>query len=267
MAEEFKKEVQETIEAPKGRAAYLAKYRERFPDAADNIADDDLYDDALAQSSALQGKLDAMNVSNTALAERISADPNFGAFLALVASEGKSPEYAIARVWGKDVLEMEGQALEDFEQGYQDNLKALAKSKELQQQAVDNIEKTFFPAMEKYQKDNNLTDEQMSELATQIEKTVIEALHGIITTEFIDYVYKGMTYDKSVAEAAKTGVIEGRNQTIERKRAGAKGGVELPNLESKTTPPLTGSAAKQEENLYAKVKSIPGTANPVMRRV
>lgn len=201
----------------RGRAAVLARWKESHPDEAEEPDDDSLYDYMTDAHGKLQGRYDELAGANSRLSEIVSRDPRMGAVLSMVAGEeGKSFPYAFARVYGKDMLDMDEAALEEFEKGYQENLDDLAKSNQKLEAARKNIE-GYKQNLAEFGKHNNLTEEQLDELNAAIFADAENFLTGVIPTEYIAYRWKGMNYDKDVREAADAGVVEGKNQAIEEK--------------------------------------------------
>jgi hypothetical protein len=195
----------------KGRSAMLAKYRESNPEAGGEIDDEALWEYAHNGHSELEGKYNQLSGSNTRLAELVSKDPKLASVLSMIAGENpKSFPYAIGTVYGKDFLDGD---LEEFESGYQENLRQLAESKKLQAEAEKNIGESI-PNIEAYAKENGLSDEQLRNLFTGIADFAENILMGKIPKDLIDLVCKGLNYDKDLQEAADTGFVEGKNEKV-----------------------------------------------------
>lgn len=214
----------------KGRSAWLIKYREDHPALTDEVDDDSLWSYAHDGYSDLEGKYNRLTGANQRLAELVNEDPRLGVALSMVAGEDrKSLPYAFGTVYGRDFLEND---LEEFEAGYQENLKRLAESRREQQEAQKNIGESM-ANIEKFGRDNGLDEKQLSELNGGIMDFAENLLMGKIPETLIDLVYKGLNYDKDVRDAAVTGEIEGRNQKIDpmfRRSAG----IPIPDLSAGT---------------------------------
>ncbi len=229
--EDLKEEIKE--QPLKGRAATLAAYKAANPDTQEEPDDDGLHDFASGRYSELEGKYNELNGANGKLAELVGKDPKLGAVLSMIAGDKpKSLPYAISSVYGKDFLDLEGEAMEEFESGYQENLNRLAESEKEREQAAKNIE-TYQETLLKYGKDNELSEEQLSEVHQGVMTFADNLLMGIVPTELIDLIYKGLNYDKDVQEAADTGFVEGKNEVIKPKMK-EKTGANLPDLGNKT---------------------------------
>lgn len=206
----------EVEEKPKGRAALLEAYKASNPESQEPD-DESLYDFANTRHAGLEKKYNDLNGANIRLAGLVSKDPKLGAVLSMISSEKpKSFPYAIASVYGKEPFNLEGDDLDEFEKGYQENLSQLAESKKEQEQAMKNVE-TYRQTLIDYGKENSLPDEQVKEIDNGITKLAENVLNGIISKSLIDMVYKGLNYEKDVKEAADTGFVEGKNTVAEAK--------------------------------------------------
>jgi hypothetical protein len=209
-----KKEQKEEL---KGRAAALSAYREANPDVQEEPDDDMLHDFHGSRYSELEGKYNKLNEPNIRLAEQVTKDPRLAALFSEIAGENpKSFPYAVGRIFGKEGWGLEGKDLEEFEAGYQENLKQLAESEKLREQATENIGK-YETTLSQYVTDNGLTEEQSSEIHNGIMKVADNLLMGIVPVELIDWVRKGLNYEKDVQEAVDTGFAEGKNANIDAK--------------------------------------------------
>ena len=244
-------EVQEEAnQTPKGRDAFIAMMQEKNPDYNPE-SDDQLFDDVHTMHSEMKGQLDKHQESNSKLAGLVAKDPKFGATLGMVAGEGKSFPYAVAKVYGKQPFELEGDDLEEFEKGYQENIQQLATSKAAQDEAKKNIE-NYFAALDKYCTDNGISEEEKAVLNDKIYAMADNFLNGIIGEEVITYVDKGSNYDKDVQDAAEAGKVEGMNQKIDAKLK--KPEAAMPDMGTKTTGGAKKMPAQENKSFYAPIK-------------
>jgi hypothetical protein len=210
----------------KGRSAFLAKYRENNPDAAEDVQDDVLWDDAHKRHSSLEDEYGKMNSANSRLAGLVAQDPKLAAVLSMIAGEKpRSLPYAVGSVYGSDFLDGD---LDEFETGYQENLRRLAESRKVQEEAQRNIEKSI-KNIEKYASENNLEEAEFESLYQGIMDLADNVLNGKIPLDVVDLVHKGINYDRDVQEAADTGFVEGKNEKISA-RMKNKSGSSLPDL-------------------------------------
>ena len=214
-------------QAPTGRDAILEMYRTANPNTEGDPTDDDLLGFAHQRHSDIEGRYNDLLGANQGLADKVAADPRMGAFLSMIAGEdSRSVPFAVGNVFGRDWLDGD---LEEFEKGYQEHLARLAESRAEQEQAAKNIEE-YQKNLETFAKENELTEEQAAQLNDAIYADAENFLMGNIPVEYIDYKWKGMNYEKDVQEAAETGMVEGRNQTIEVKKKKVTGEAPLPDL-------------------------------------
>ncbi len=205
-------------QTPTGRTAILEAYRASNPDTGDEVDDEALFGFANDRYNQQAG-------ANARLAERVSKDPRLGAALSMMVGEGRSMPYAMGSTFGRDWLDGD---LEEFEAGYQENLKRLAESNAQQEAAAKNIQE-YQANLEKFANDNGLDEAGVASLNDAIYADAENFLMGIIPLEYIDYKWKGMNYDKDVDEAASTGYVEGKNEAIDMKKKKATG-APLPDL-------------------------------------
>ena len=207
--------VEGAADPPKGRAGMLAAYKQFNEGAADDTGDEELYDFGLGRMSSLEEKYKGLSEPNSRLAELVAKDPKLAVVLSLISGENpRSLPYSVAKVYGKDFLSLEGEGLEDFEKGYQEQLSALAENNSQIEAAKKNIEE-YEGNLERFASENGLREEEVAKLSETIYGRVMDMLNGIIPVDFIESMWKGMNYDKDVQDAADTGVVEGANKKIE----------------------------------------------------
>lgn len=219
-------EISETkIEAPvadqtpplKGRAAMMARFKEANKYYEGDPDDDSMFDYAISGMDDMNNKYNSLAGANTRLAEMAASDPKMAALLSMMSGEDKkSMPYAIARIYGKDLMSLEGDDLEEFEKGYQENLAELAASKSAIEQSNKNIEE-YKKNLETFAKEEGLTEDQIEKLDEAIYDDAINILHGIIPVEFIKHKWQGMNYEQDVKDAAEIGAIEERGKRFEVK--------------------------------------------------
>jgi hypothetical protein len=204
--------VEEKKEALRGRAAWQDRYRKDNPGAGDEVDDESLFEYANAGYSDIENRHNKLNGANSRLVELVAADPRLGAALSMVVGEDKkSLPYAMGSVYGKDWVEDD---LEEFEKGYQENLKQLAESRKLQEQAAKNTESSI-GHIEKYVKDNKLSPEEAAALNESIVVFAENLLMGVVPPELIVLLHKGLNYDQDVKDAIDTGAVQARNERID----------------------------------------------------
>lgn len=224
-----KEDAQEKM-TPRGKDKFLEMMRAKNPDYNPEN-DDQLFDDAHEMYSNADSELGKHKEANSKLAGLVGKDPKLGAVLGMVAGDDqKSFPYAVGKIYGKQPFELDDDGLEEFEKGYQENLAQMEASKSAQEEAQKNIQE-YWKNLDKYAKDNNLSDEEKSELNDKIYSMADNMLMGIIPIDVIELVNKGVNYDKDVQDAADSGVVEGKNQKVEAKLSSKKEQI-MPDLKN-----------------------------------
>jgi hypothetical protein len=259
MKREVEEEIQEVIEPKKGREAFMEMYRAGNPEAGD-IGDEALFEYAHGRHAEnekrygdLEGKYNKHVEANENLAKTILKDPKAAEFMQLV-GEGKSFPYAQGRSFGKEGYGLEGEALDEFEKGYQDNLAALAESDKLLQEAQANTNQSL-ERLEKFGKENKLSEEQRAGLQDALMQFSENVLMGVLSDELIDMVYKGLNYDKDIEDAAHTGKVEGANEEIGKKLLKKKD-LGAPSLSSASKRGDAAVAAPKKKGFYESFEDI-----------
>lgn len=201
----------------RGRDAFLNRMKEKNPEY--EPADDDSFlDDIEGMYREKDETLGKYEKSSQRLAELVASDPQLGAVLSmLVGDEPKSLPYAVAKVYGKDVFNLEGEDLEAFETGYQENLKSQAESQAEYEEQQANVSQ-YKKDLAEYCKAQGYDEAKKSELHDNIMAMANDILMGKIPMEVIERQDKGMSYDQDVQEAADTGYVEGKNERIDMKK-------------------------------------------------
>ena len=198
----------------RGKAAYKARLKEKKPELGDDIGDDDMFDDALASISETQSRYDELMGGNKRLAELVHQDPRLRALLVMISDEKpKSIQYAIGKLYGKEFLEMDDEGLEEFEKGEQERKEKDRITREAYAEADKNIG-TYLEELAKFGKANKLSEEAVGVLGRAVESFAVDVLKGNITPSFIEFVWRGMNYEKDVVDAAAAGEAEGRNKRV-----------------------------------------------------
>ena len=213
----------EAAEAPTGRSAFLSSIKANEPDYEPKD-DEDLFNKANEMHGELQKHRDATEK----IRGNMMSDPRVGALHEIMGS-GKSSAYAIGKLYGPDLKEMEGKDLEEFEEGYQETLKSMGASKKAQEEAQKNIE-SYFKDLDDYCKEEGKSEEEKTALNEKIYALADNFLNGIITKENIKLIDDGDKHDEHVQDALDTGAAEGRNQKIDMK----KKNLDMPDMGSTT---------------------------------
>jgi len=242
---------QEVLEEKKAskRDALLARIKQNNPDY-EPADDEDLYGQIDEMYNGASTELETHRSANKNLADLVGKDPRFGGVLSMV-KEGKSYPYAHAKMYGKEALELEDEDLEKWEEGYQENLAALAESEQLQMQAQENFTESL-SRLKAYCDKNGYDEARYNELYQSITQYAEDMLMGKISDSLFAEVDKGQTYDEDIQEAAETGKVEGMNQKIDMKLE--KPADIIPDMGSKTVMKATPKAPVKKGSFYDGIK-------------
>lgn len=195
-------------EAPKGRAAYMAFWKEQNPESENEPSDDDMYDHAIGgwnSHKEISGKYDALNGAHERLAQVMSEDPRFAEFFGMVA-QGENPMYAMGKIFGDAHENMDDEGLENLRKGQEEYKANFAKIKGNYDNYRQNIQT--------YVSENGLTPEQ----ADQLDETIWEIgeafMERDVPTEIIDLVWKGLDADAQKEAMTEAEKLQVRNETI-----------------------------------------------------
>lgn len=216
MKEEEKKD---RNDKPSGRDYFMERMRKKNPDYAPSD-DEQFLSDLRDDYAGDEEELNQYRDTNSKLSDLIEKDPRFGALLSEM-SDGKSSEYAIGKLYGRDFLDLDEKGYEELERGYAEHLAQLEKEKSEREEVFRNVER-YKGRLQKYASENVLSQEDAERLNDAIAKDAENFLSGIIDESYIDYKWKGMNFESAVKDAAEAGVAEGRNQKIDArmKKAG-----------------------------------------------
>jgi hypothetical protein len=243
-----------------GRGKWLDRYRESHPDTANEPDDEMLFAFADEGHTALDEKHRKLSDANTRLAELVARDPRLAAVLSMIAGDKPvSLPYAVAKIYGKQPFDLEGEELEDFERGHGEYLERNAKDEEDRQKALSNIA-AYHENLEKFAKDNSLPDEKKDELHGALMNLAEQFLMGDIPVQLIELTYKGIHHDADVREAADTGYVEGRNENIDAKLHRTAGAPSVPDLKSATGAGRKTPPPAKKTSFYDSLKEVPDSA-------
>jgi hypothetical protein len=245
MENEDPKETAQEQMTPRGRDKFMEMMKAKNADYNPEN-DDQFLDDAHSMYSERDMELGKHKEANSKLAGLVGKDPKLGAVLGMIAGEDqKSFPYAVGKVYGKEAFEMDEDALEEFEKGYQEHLTQIGATRAAQEEASKNIQE-FVATFEKYISDNKLSEQEAEGLYEKINGIADNMLMGIIPADIIELIHKGLNHDQDVQEAADTGMVEGRNQKIEAKIATKKEAV-MPDMATNTGAGKTKTLPKSDK--------------------
>ena len=237
MAAEIDKTIVETpegeatvtqVETPRGREGVLAKWRKENPDFEGDPTEEQLWEYAGGDYDNVKGSYKKMSEGMTGLNEYIAKDPRMGAAIGMSFGEGEDKipfNHALGRLYGPDGLSDD----EDFIRGTKEYNDAQAQSRKEQEEAQANFQESL-KRFEQYCIDNSLPAERKDELFEGIMQLAESFLMGNIPTEIFELIDKGQTSDQRVQEAADTGFVEGKGETVRAEMKKKTANTDIPDM-------------------------------------
>jgi len=217
----------------KGRAALMSMFQNDNPEY--NPENDDAFmEDIYNRYSKDKGDFDNLRNANSKLSEVVSRDPRLGLFFSAITDE-KTPQsvpYALASIYG-NILDLDDEGLEEYENGYKENLTNAAESKKAMEQSSKNFVESKDRIMQ-YGQSNELNEQQVAQLMAALYDTADNLLDGIIPDWLIDTVHKGLNYEKDIQDTADTAFVEGKNMNVKAKLKDRNKEDEIPDLNNGT---------------------------------
>lgn len=176
-------------------------------------------------STHLAGVHDKLKKNSDANAEIISVftdHPEVAELIRLMA-KGATLVQALPHVLDEDEIKalVPAEGDPDFE-GWKKNAdgrKQMKAESDAQMKAIQENLNVSTQEIEKFVKENKLSDEEAANFFQVIDDIMDNTSHGKFTTDILTKLYKGVTHDKKVEEAKEVGVIKGKNIAIKEKIA------------------------------------------------
>lgn len=219
------------------RDAYLKKLREKYP--GDNFDDDEAIFGRVAEDEAARDEqVSKYETESGKLLDMYTRDPRSAAFFENWRNNG-DPLVFLIRELGDDFKAAldDPERAEEISKAHSDWLAKVAKEKELQEQAADNLNATL-QTLEEFQKENDLTDEEASKIFDFVYKIIGDGIMNVITKDTFAIAAKALNYEKDVESALAEGEIKGRNAKIDDKLQKKAVPTDIPpSLSSNATEP------------------------------
>lgn len=243
----------ENKEVKTRRQSFLDKMRETNPDV--NYEDDEAIFGAIDDNFNTQNeKINRYEEESKKIVDMMSVNPRAAQFINSW-NKGEDPILFMIETFGDDFKNAldDPKNREKFAEAHKKWLDGLAKNKQLQAEADDNMSASF-DVLEKLQKDNGWTDEQTISIFNKAHDIILKGISNVIEPETFIMISKALSYDNDVAEAEKTGEIRGRNTKIDEMKKARK--------EPQNIPPTMGGSAnttkKKEERVYSNPFAVGG---------
>lgn len=163
----------------------------------------------------VENDLNAYRSSEAELEEMIKANPDLAEVINDMVNSKMPFRVALARHYSQeDLVPKEGD--DDFEAYGKEYNERLARSKRREEIANEIIanEATSLENIDKFAKENGLSDEEKNNLTDYINSFFDDMLHKKISPDMLSMFRNAITHDKDVASAREEGEIKGRNANI-----------------------------------------------------
>lgn len=193
------------------RKSIMSKYPDFKAESEDewNAKEDEYFGE-------VEDDLNAYRSSEAQLEEMIKANPDLAEVINDMVSSKMPFRVALARHYSQeDLMPKEGD--DDFEaygKEYSARLER-AKRKEEQLKEIVANEATSLENIERFAKDNGLSDEEKNNLVDYINTFFNDMLFKKISPDMLSMFRNAITHDKDVESAREEGEIKGRNANIE----------------------------------------------------
>lgn len=200
---------EETVVTPTKREMLNKLLSEEIPDY--NANDDE------SSAEMLMNYINGNKEQRNKLAESLQSDPRLAQMLADIVSGKRGAANSMVRYFGKDFLSAEEGSSEydDIQAAEEERKKEMEAMDASRQEYSNNLEKSI-PLVEEWcrEKQYNM-DEFLDKVWTQV---ISPIMSGNYSREVCDFLDKGLNYDKDTKDAMDAGVVQGRNENINKMR-------------------------------------------------
>ena len=201
--------VEENKVAPTKREMLNKLLSEEIPDY--NVDDDE------SSAEMLMNYISGNKEQRNKLAEALQNDPRLAQMLADIVSGKRGAANSMVRYFGKDFLSAEegSPEFEDIQAAEEERKKEMEAMDASRQEYSSNLEKSM-PVVEDWCKEKGYDlDEFLDKVWMQV---ISPIMSGNYSREVCDFLDKGLNYDKDTKDALDAGVVQGRNENINKMR-------------------------------------------------
>lgn len=245
-------------------APVLPKYRERlkgrYADAnpQNDQEWDDLAERAYAEDEEKMGKLEQSNKAyednEKVIQEILDSDKDAAAVISEMIVNGTPFRAAVAKYFDpEDLVAKEGDADYEYYQKSADERKKMGEAFRAKGEEKRKNETEAYDNIDAFAKKKALDDSAKKAFIGYINELYNDLSVLKLSMSTLEKLYKAMTYDEAVAEAAETGAIEAKNGAIEAarvKKAVATAGDGVPTPQGGSAPAPT-PKPKKENALFS----------------
>lgn len=174
-------------------------------------------DDDESAAEMLTNYINGNKEQRNKLAEALQNDPRLAQMLADIVSGKRGASNSMVRYFGKDFLTAEegSPEFEDIQAAEEERKKEMEAMDASQQDYSNNLEKSI-PLVEEWCKEKGY---DMDEFLDKVWMQVISPImSGNYSREVCDFLDKGLNYDQDTKDALDAGVVQGRNENINKMR-------------------------------------------------
>ena len=235
MAEVTKTTTVETPALPKYRERLRGRYADANPQTDQDW--DDLTESAFAED---EQTINGYKQNEQVIQDLLDSDKDLNAVVSEMIINGTPFRAAVAKFYDpEDLVAKEGDDDYEYYQKSSDERKAMGKAFRERAELKRANTKETYDNIDKFAKKKALDDAGKDAFVSFI-NTLYDDLSVLKLSEAtLEKLYKAMTYDEAVAEAAETAEIDGKNQAIEAtrvKKAAAAAGDGVPTPAGGSSP-------------------------------
>lgn len=222
---------EESKEAPKKSRREEVEDRFRSLHADQQFEnEDELYDAADSYLNELLDYRERNSAANKELVELFESQPALVQFI-LDLKRGASLREAVAmNLSPEDLALQEGDGDEEkMKAAVSERERRLEEKRKLADE-YDNNMKATLAEIESFKEENELDDDGVTSLLEIIDSLYADFAKGKVSKKFLSDIHRSLSYDKDVAKAEEVGRINGRNESIEVKKAEPVNGDGLPAI-------------------------------------
>lgn len=174
-------------------------------------------DDDESSAEMLTNYINGNREQRNKLAEALQQDPRLAQMLADIVSGKRGSAGSMVRYFGKDFLSVEEGTpeFEEMQTAEEERKKEMEAMESSTREYSNNLERSI-PIVEEWCKGKGY---DMDEFLDKVWNSVVAPImSGNYSQEVCDFLDKGLNYDKDTKDALDAGVVQGRNENINKMR-------------------------------------------------
>lgn len=210
---------------PISKEEFLTQAKEAFPDKKIESEED-----AYVELLNYQKENDA---ANQRVMQVLTGAPQLMEIIKELDSGASFVEALALHVDLDDIIPQEGEP--DREAFKKAKEKRIKQAKEIQdlRNTIENNLATSTKTLEKFRTEKKMSEEEVSNFTTAAHQVIKDVQDGLITDQFLDFMFKGLKWEAALEESRKQGEIKGKNKNIKAQKV--KSGDNLPGLPNITS--------------------------------